>query len=116
MLADRFVDLVEVALRHEHVACEAAVDVAADGLARGAQVASAGQAGITAIAGVEVGLGADSPPDPVFGAGAGLDHAPRDLVAHDHRWGARELIVLDVEVGAADAGGVDLQEHLVRSG
>ena len=116
VLADRLVDLVQVALGNLHEPGEAAVDVAADGATRGAQVAPPSETGLAAIAGVEVGLGTDALPDPVLGAGAGLDHAPGDLVAHDHRRDARELVVLDVEVGAADAGGVDLDDDLVRSG
>ena len=115
MLADGLVDLVQVALRHQHVAGEATVDVAADGLAGGAQVAPAREAGRAPIAGVEIGLGADALAHPRLRARAGLDHAPGDLVAHDHRWGAGELVVLDVEVGAADTGGVDLQQHLIRA-
>ena len=44
---------------------------------------------------------------------AALDHARDDLMAgHERQPGLRELPVDDVEIGAADAAGGDLEEHL----
>ena len=113
VLAHRLVHLVEVALWHQHVGGETTVDVRPDGAARGAQVAPTGSTSITGVAGVEVGLGRHALAHPGLCAGAGLDDTAGDLVAHDHRWDAGELVVLDVQVGAADAGREDLDDDLI---
>ena len=58
-----------------------------------------------------------SPSPEFFDLSADRGHGPDDLVAEDQgQFGLGEFAVDDVQVGAADAAGVDPDEHLLRAG
>ena len=116
VLADGCGDVVEVARRNDDMAREAAVLVGPDRAALGAEVAPSGATGITRVAREVVGLECDPPPDVRLGAGPAPDDHAADLMAHDDRRSARELVILDVQVGAADAGRLDRDEDLAGAG
>jgi hypothetical protein len=45
-----------------------------------------------------------------------LDNLSRKLVAQNHRWPIRKLIVKDVEISTANSAGFDFDEHLALAG
>ncbi len=103
-------------LRHQHIVRKAAVAVDADGLKVFAQIDAAAPA-LGAASAMDVGISGDAH------AGAEIDHGIADslhdtgeFVAERHRRPAGERAVQEVAVGAADAGGLDPHEKLVRAG
>ena len=105
--------------RHRDVLGEAAGPVDADPLRIAAQVAAAGAA-VAAVAAGDVALAGDAVADlEALHLGADLGDRADELVADGHRHRDRGLGPLvpvgDVEVGAADAGVVDLDEDVGRT-
>ena len=104
---------MQVARRDEQARSEPAVDERADRAPLRAQVDATRRAPHAVAAGREVRLGHDArtaPPRihsvPELGDDAG------DLVPHRHRRPRRILAVLDVQVGAADPGGGDVEHDV----
>ena len=96
---------------------ERAGPIDADALRVLAQMPAAGQA-VAAAAADDVPLAADDLADvKIVDVGADLDDLADELVADDHRHGDRLLRpgvpVVDVQVGAADAGAQHLDQHVV---
>src|SRR5262249_11971807 len=89
----------------------------ADGAALGAEVVSPVPAPFAAAARRVVRLGDDPRTEPLLrNARPELRDDAGDLVAHRHRRSAPELVVEDVEVGAAHSGAVDGDGALARRG
>ena len=104
---------VDIALRHQHVAGEAAINAGADGAALRAEVRLAGAAEAARAAQVEVGFGRDavtrSHPGDTLADGC---HVARKFVSQGDRRLSRVLIVKDVQIGAADTGSAHSHEDL----
>ncbi|CAM5629473.1 hypothetical protein RLIN73S_05304 [Rhodanobacter lindaniclasticus] len=103
--------------RHGHVLGERAVAVHADADGVRAQVLAAGAA-VAAVAADDVAFGGDAVADLVAGdAGADLHDAADELVADGEARLDRALAPLvplvDVQVGAADGGFLDPDQHFV---
>ena len=96
----------------------AAVEGIAGELRRVAEVLPAPAAVAAPAAGVAQPGHADAVADPeFFDPRAHRGHGADDLVADDQgQFGLGEFAVDDVQVGAADAAGVDPDEHLLRAG
>jgi hypothetical protein len=110
-------DAVEIDHRDDQARREAAVDRGADRAPLGAEVGSVGAAPLALAAGRVVGLGDDMGADPVLvDSRAHRRHDRGHLVTHRHRRQAPELVVEDVEVGAADAGTDHLEQGLAGTG
>ena len=77
---------------------------------------------LSAVAAAAAGVAQPGHPDAVadpefLHLSAQGGHGPDDLVADDQgQFGLGEFAVDDVQVGAADAAGVDPDEHLLRAG
>ena len=119
--ADLVVDLVgqrhDVEGRDAHILGEGAGDVDADAAGLRVEVEVAGAGGAAPHAD-DVALARDPLPDlEVADVGADGGDLAGIFVADDHRHrhgAARPLVpVIDVEVGAADAGAADLDQHVV---
>jgi hypothetical protein len=112
-------DRPQVGGRHGHVFGERTVAVHADAHRVRAQVLAPGAA-VAAVAAHDVALGRDAVADAVTGhARAHLHDAPDELVADGEAGldGALAPLVplVDVQVGAADRGLLQLDQHLVRA-
>jgi hypothetical protein len=113
-------DQPQVLRGHADVFGEGAVAVDADAAGMGAEMAAAGAA-VAALAAGEVAFGRDTVADlVVVDARTHFDDAADELVADDKAGRDRALgpfiPLIDVEVGAADGGLLDLDEHLVHAG
>src|SRR5690606_11177190 len=110
-------DRPQVGGRHHDVLGEGAVAVHADAHRVRAQVGAAAAA-VAAVAADDVAFGRDALADAVAGhARAHFDHAADELVA-DHQAGLDGALApfvpqVDVQVGAADGGLLDLDQDLV---
>src|SRR5690606_5032355 len=113
-------DRPQVGRRHDDVLGEGAVAVDADADGVGAQVLAAAAA-IAAVAADDVAFGGDALADAVaLHAGAELGDAADELVA-DHQAGLDGALgpcvpFVDVQVGTADRGLFELDQHLVGAG
>ena len=107
---------MDVALRHDDVGREPAVDPRAERKPLRAEIGLAAPAEAARAAEVEVGLGGYA----VAGRGradpvANFCHFAGQLVAQDHRRLRRVLVVEDVQIGAADPRRAHGEQHLARA-
>src|SRR5437867_11882647 len=99
--------------RHDDVGRKATVHVRADRSSLRTEIRPTGGAMDAAPAGVEIGLADDAVSvRPTLDARAESRDARADLVAECHRRRRDVLAEVDVKVGAADAGVVDLEQQL----
>ncbi len=108
---------VQQLLRHDAQPGHRAVDSPAGAAFVGADLHVARAAEITLAAVPRVRLAHHALADAeVLAVRPQFDNRARILVPQDHRWPVGKPIVFDVDVGAADAAGVDLDQHLAGSG
>src|SRR5690606_30784354 len=112
-------DRPQVAGRHHDVLREGAVAVHADANRVGAQVLAPGAA-VAAVAADDVALGRDPLPDPVAGHARAEAGDPADELVADHQALRNRALgpfipEVDVQVGAADGGLLEADQHLVRT-
>src|SRR3954471_21554545 len=105
-----------VALGNDDVWREPAIDAGSNRAPFRAEIGLPSPTEAARPAEMEVGLGRDAiargyPGDLVAG---GRD-LPRQLMTQDHRRLGGVLVVVDVQVGTADTGGTNREEHLSRT-
>ena len=104
-------EALQLLASRRHTLC--VVDLADDRAALGAEVDAAGEAVHTVSARREVGLARDAGAQPgLVDAVADLDDRPGHLVPHRHGRDGLVLAVGDVQVGPADAGADDVEQHM----
>lgn len=107
---------VEIALRYQDALAHSAVDVDAEHLQRRAQQLGLPFRAGDAVAAGEVGIDDDRRPRGEVGARRTAGDRAGQLVTHDTGIGEEGMRALeDVEVGAADSDGTDVDRHQPRA-